>query len=164
MAAYPHSNQAGRGSALPVSARAKKSALGDLKEVMDGLASPKVAKKGESTVSVTRKVANSSVGSTDFKKTGKSGGTTKADTGTPKHKDYPAPKLPIEEESVAEDAYENGEEDELGEEKTADGGKTRTGPRANSGDLGDAKDVDKALASFMVKGKKHRQWAAKKVS
>ena len=79
----------------PLPKTAKGQALGELKDVMSGLESNKVPKKGDTSVTVTRKVANSSVGSTDFKSTGKSGGTTKEQTATPAHKVHPAPKMPV---------------------------------------------------------------------
>jgi len=143
------------GVRLSPSSRAKSNALVDLKGLMSNLESPKVPKANESAVTVTRSVAKSSKGSTDFKSTGKSGGTTKEDTSTPVHKAYPSPKLSADMETPAIDAYEDGEEEEASESCEDDSGKSHTADRSDPDDVGDAAEVDKALSSFMVKGKKH---------
>jgi len=152
MAAYEHGTN--DGVKLGPGRMAKKKALGDLKDVMNSLESKKLPKAGEgSAVTVPRKVAASSKGSTDFK--GGKGPSQSPAKPLKLTEKFPAPKIEADDESVAEDAYENGEEDEVAEEERADGEKTRKADRANPGDLGDAKQVDAALKAFLVKGKKH---------
>lgn len=152
MAAYEHSTN--DGVKVGPGRMAKKKALGDLKDVMNSLESKKLPKAGEeSAVTVTRKVAHSSSGSTDFK--GGKGPSSAPAKPLKQVEKVAAPKTPQDDESVAEDAYEGGEEEEIAEQERADGEKTHKADRANPGDLGDAKEIDRALKAFLVKGKKH---------
>jgi len=144
MAAYKMVQHGGNDSmgGEPVHVKAKKKALGDLKSVMNSMASPKIADKGEHVVSVVRKAGSKP--SQDFKSTGKGG--VKA----------PDPlKLHHDEKSEFETPDEDAAETPDFEETEVVGGKSHMNDRANpEDDKVHAQEVDKALKAFLTRKKK----------
>lgn len=138
----------------------KARALKGLESLMDNvskrsLPGGKVTPGKVDAVQVSRKPTQ---GSKNFKATGKSGGVTKTHSATPQHKEYPAPKPPVEEEDPL---HEASEDSKLEAEEHAEGDveKEFMDDRAqptDTMDMNDAAQVDKALKSFMVKPKKWR--------
>lgn len=157
MAAYEHSTN--DGVKLSVHARAKKSALGNLKDVMDSLEQPKIAKPGESVVSVTRKSASPKP-SEDFK-----GGNGKV---------LPHAKTLDQHEKVETPDMEAGESPDIEHQEQEEGldgeenyHSTRSEPTntipkheksSEHKSLGSPDKVDAALKHFMVKSKKHHKY------